>query len=236
MVYRALRRAAIGILKLPEGPPTPPPGGTIVRVFNASPRFLTYRLLPIWIGSGALLLVAGALAVGSIFEAPVLMGVAVAVGIVGLGVFVVGTVTNRLEFEWRYYILTDRSVRIREGVIFLKESTLTFANVQNLRIRKGPIQQLFGIADVLVDTAGGAGGGKDDEGNAMQRGHRGTIQGIENPTEIRDLVLGLLRKYRDAGLGDPDDHSHGSKPREEDAERFREILAEVKALRTALTR
>jgi len=45
----------------------------------------------------------------------------------------------------------------------------------------------------------------------------------------------LLRKYRDAGLGDPDDSSHG-KPHEDDEERLQEILVEVKALRAALTR
>lgn len=235
MVYSALREAAIRLLKLPVGPPNPPPGGTVVRIFNASPRFLSYRLLPVWIGSGILVAVAIVVALVAAVQSWVWL---VASGFLLLlaAVFgISGYVTTRLEYEWRHYILTDRSVRIRGGVIFLKESTLTFANVQNLRIRKGPIQQLFGIADVLVDTAGGAGGGKDAEGHAMERGHRGAIQGIENPSEIRDLVMTLLRKYRDAGLGDPDDPSHG-KPHEDEGERLREILVEVKALRAALTR
>ena len=235
-MYSALRAAAIRFLRLPVGPPNPPPGGAIIRVFNASPKFLTYRLLPVWIGSGVLFAVAVGVAVFAAAAGWIWFIVAALLALLALCYFVTGYVTNRLEFEWRHYILTDRSVRIREGVIFLKESTLTFANVQNLRIRKGPIQQLFGIADVLVDTAGGAGGGKDEAGHAMQRGHRGTIQGIENPTEIRDLVMGLLKKYRDAGLGDPDDHRHSAPAHEEDAERMREILAEVKALRAALTR
>ena len=234
-MYSALRAAAIRILKLPEGPPTPPPGGAIVRTFNASRKFLSYRLLGTWIGSAVLLMVAGALAVGAAFQGLLLLAIAIAVGLTGIIVLVVGYVSNRLEFELRYYILTDRSLRIREGVFFLRESTLTFANVQNLRIRKGPIQQLFGIADVLVDTAGGAGGGKDPEGNPMQRGHRGTIQGIENPAEVRDLVMALLKKYRDAGLGDPDDHAHPTMHHEGDADLWREILGEVKALRKAMS-
>ena len=234
MAYSALRGAAIRLLRLPPGPPEPPPGGAVVRVFNASPRFLSYRLLGVWIGSGVLLAVAAVLAVGALAVGWGLFVAAAAVALFAITALVIGYVTNRLEFEMRYYILTDRSLRIREGVVFMRESTLTFANVQNLRIRRGPIQQLFGISDVLVDTAGGAGGGKDDDGHRMDRGHRGTIQGIENPTEVRDLVMDLLRRYRDAGLGDPDDHARPAAT--ESLDRMREVLAEVKALRAALTR
>lgn len=236
MAYNTIRRATIRLLALPEGPPESPPGGAVVRTFNASRKYLHYRLLGPMLGAAILFLVGIGLAVASRSEGIILLAAALAVMLGALLVAVVGYIANRLEYDLRYYILTDRSLRIREGVIFLRESTLTFANVQNLRIRKGPIQQLFGIADVLVDTAGGAGGGKDPEGNAMLKGHRGTIQGIENPTEVRDLVLGLLKKYRDAGLGDPDD-AHQAAPADDSAqERLREILAEVKGLRAVLTR
>ena len=231
-MYKTIRDAFLHLLALPKGPPEPPPGGAVVRTFTASPKYLSYRLLALWIGVGAMFLVAGALAIGAVFEGwPLAVGAAI-VAATGLVILIVGYVTNRIEFDLRYYILTDRSLRIREGVFLLRESTLTFANVQNLRIRKGPIQQLFGIADVLVDTAGGAGGMKNAEGQAMERGHRGTIQGIEDPTEVRDLVLNLLKKYRDAGLGDPDDPEHA---KEEPLDRFREILQEVKLSRKSVT-
>lgn len=236
MVYSALRGAAIRLLKLPAGPPEPPPGGAVVRVFNASPRYLAYRLLPVWIGTGVLVAVAIGLVVAAAVHTWVWFLVSAALLLIAALFGLWGYIAIRIEYEWRYYILTDRSVRIREGVFFLKESTLTFANVQNLRIRRGPIQQLFKIADVRVDTAGGAGGGKDAEGHGLPRGHRGSIQGIENPAEIRDLVMDLLRKYRDAGLGDPDDHPSASKPHEDDANLWREILVEVRALREVMSK
>jgi membrane protein YdbS with pleckstrin-like domain len=236
VAYKTVRSATIRLLALPEGPPEPPPGGAVVRTFNASRKYLHYRLLGPMLGAAILFLVGIGLAVGSLAEGILLLAAAVAVMAGAILVAIVGYIANRLEYDLRYYILTDRSLRIREGVFFLRESTLTFANVQNLRIRKGPIQQLFGIADVLVDTAGGASGGKDPEGNAMQKGHRGTIQGIENPTEVRDLVLGLLKKYRDAGLGDPDDAHPAAATDDSAQERLREILAEVKGLRAVLTR
>jgi membrane protein YdbS with pleckstrin-like domain len=235
-VYSALRGAAIRLLRLPAGPPDPPPGGRVVRTFNASRRYLHYCLLTIWVAAGILFIVAGVMAVLAAVEGKGwIIGSAVFAFLGVLEAFT-GYVATRLEYEMRFYILTDRSLRIREGVLFLRESTLTFANVQNLRIKRGPLQQVFGISDVLVDTAGGAGGTKDVEGQAMKQGHRGTIKGIENPAEVRDLVMDLLRKYRDAGLGDPDDHRHAAAPNEDEGERLREILAEVKALRLALTR
>ena len=236
MPYKTLRTAVLKLLRLPAGPPEPPPGGAVVRIFNASPKYLRYRLLTVFIGALvgltlSVLLLFGAMAEGGIlwfaFAAETLFS--------ALAVFF-GYFTARLDFEMRYYILTDRSVRIREGVVFLRESTLTFANVQNLRIRQGPVQQLFGIADVLVDTAGGGSGKADSETHQGAGAHRGAIQGIENPAEIRDLVMGLLRKFRDAGLGDPEDHARSAPASEEPVERMREILAEVRALRLALTR
>ena len=233
MAYSALRAGILALLRLPAGPPEPPPGGKVVRIFNASPRYLRYKLVTVFIGALVGLVLAVLLFIGALATGGPLWVAFVVESLFSGAVVFFGYFTARLGFEMRYYILTDRSLRIREGVIFLRESTLTFANVQNLRIRQGPIQQLFGISDVLVDTAGGAGGGKDDDGHRMERGHRGTIQGIENPSEIRDLVMDLLRKYRDAGLGDPDDH--GRAATEESAERFREILVEVKSLRKVMS-
>lgn len=236
MLYSALRAAVLKLLRLPAGPPEPPPGGAVVRIFNASPRYLRYRLLTVFIGGLvglilAVLLLFGALAQGGplwiAFVAETLFG--------GVAVFF-GYFTARLDFEMRYYILTDRSVRIREGVVFLRESTLTFANVQNLRIRQGPLQQLFKIADVLVDTAGGGSGKADSETHHSAGAHRGAIQGIENAAEVRDLVLGLLRKFRDAGLGDPEDAARAASPASEGmVPGLREVLEEVRALRAAMT-
>jgi uncharacterized membrane protein YdbT with pleckstrin-like domain len=209
----------------------------VVRIFNASPRYLRYRLLGVFIGAVAAAVVAVFLLLAAIAQGGVLWFAFAAETLLAAVALFSGYFTARLDYEMRYYILTDRSVRIREGVLVLRESTLTFANVQNLRIRRGPLQQLFGIADVLVDTAGGGSGKPDSETHQGAGAHRGAIQGIENPAEIRDLVLGLLRKFRDAGLGDPEDAArHLAASGDEAQERWREILAEVKILRTVLAR
>src|SRR4030095_13686147 len=85
----------------------------------------------------------------------------------------------------------------------VSEATITYANVQDVVISQGPLQRLFKIADLVVHTAGGG----SSQGPDKKKGssHRGAVAGIENPHEVRDLILARLRAFRDAGLGDPED-------------------------------
>ncbi|HVQ35866.1 MAG TPA: PH domain-containing protein [Candidatus Bathyarchaeia archaeon] len=116
----------------------------------------------------------------------------------------------RLEYEMRWYIVTDRSLRIREGILGVREMTLTFANVQNISVHQGPLQRLLGISDVVVRTAGGGSSGEDSHGgkSAGSSMHEGRLRAVDDAEAVRDLVLDRLRRFRDSGLGDPDDHKH----------------------------
>ncbi len=144
----------------------------------------------------------------------------------------------RLEFELHWYIVTDRSLRIRTGVLSLQESTMSFANLQQVEVKQGPLQRLLGLADVHVQSAGG--GDRDPRhGHAGDSLHTGIFHSVDNATEIRDLILARLRQFRQAGLGDPEDH-HDHPAATEPASptdalaAAREILAEARALRAAL--
>ena len=110
----------------------------------------------------------------------------------------------RINYEMRWYIITDRSLRIREGVIFVTEKTMSFANIQNISIHQGPIQRLLGIKDLKVRSAGGgtAMNGEDLETNSL---HEAFFRGISNAEEIRNAIMNQIRKLKDTGLGDPDD-------------------------------
>jgi hypothetical protein len=114
----------------------------------------------------------------------------------------------RLDYELRWYIVTDRSARLREGILTLSEMTFTLANVQDIRIRQGPLQRLLGLADVELRTAGGSeptpGGG--GHGGSSRNLHVAQFRGVDNADAIRDLVVDRMRRARGAGLGDPEDH------------------------------
>lgn len=155
-------------------------------------------------------------------------------------------VMRRLDYEMRWYIVTDRSLRIRAGIVRLQESTMSFANLQQVEVKQNPIQRLLGLADVHVQSAGG--GGNHEPGEEHHDSlHNGIFHSVENATEIRDLILERLRLFRQAGLGDPDDHhdhaavgggtplSRETTPATSDAlAAAREVLAEARSLRQAL--
>lgn len=146
---------------------------------------------------------------------------------------------TRLEYEQHWYIVTDRSLRIRTGLFSLQESTMSFANLQQVEVQQGPLQRVLGLANVRVQSAGG--GATERPGHAGDSLHTGVFHGVENANEIRDLILERLRRFRQAGLGDPDDHGHAPEvspvrePANGDAlAAAREVLVETRALRAAL--
>jgi membrane protein YdbS with pleckstrin-like domain len=208
-MYAALKQLALRVLKAPSEPPEPPRGShASVRVFRASPRYLTWRLLRYY--ASALLALVG-LSIGFVaslaeeeWAGLVLVCLSAAPVVLGLGLAWFGV---RIDYELRYYVVTDRSLRLREGWWTVREKTITYANVQNLRVVQGPIQRLLGIQDLRVETAGG-GGAAGGKGKRERGTHEVDVAGVENAPEIRDLVLGYLRRVgarEGGGLGDPDD-------------------------------
>ena len=98
--------------------------------------------------------------------------------------------------------MTDRSLRIRRGIWVIHETTITFENIQNVKVSQGPVQRYFGISDVVVETAGGGG---DSKHKGFQVTNEGIIEGIANASEIRDRILSRMRQSVLAGLGDETD-------------------------------
>lgn len=145
-----------------------------------------------------------------------------------------------LDYRYRWYVITDRSLRIREGLWKVQERTMTFSNVQNVTIRQGPVQRLLGIADLRVQTAGGGGKmGDDDQQGSTDHLHLGYFRGVANADEIRDAVLARLRRLRGAGLGDPEEPIEPAPVagRASGAlEAAQELLREVRSLAAVLVR
>ena len=114
----------------------------------------------------------------------------------------------RLDWEARWYMVSDESLRIREGLFRTHERTMTVANIQNLSIRRGPLQKLLGIADLEVHTAGGGAAAQrrgKGRGEASDDLHVGRFRGIEGAEALRDRIQRAVLRHRDSGLGDPDD-------------------------------
>lgn len=206
----AVQQALLRLLRVPPQPDPPLGAPGSVRVFRAARNFLWYNVFG-WAlkQAGALWgLVVGLGALSYAPEFPMDEWVRVAEA-VGIGVYVLQLPATLvgvfLDFRMRWYIVTDRSLRIREGIWKVNEKTMSFANIQNLGVKQGPVQRLLGISDLEVKTAGG---GESKSAEAKKKGeslHTGYFHGVDNAEEIKRLVLERLRRLHDSGLGDPDE-------------------------------
>ncbi len=208
MIYNRIRNRLLELLRAPKHPPDPPPGTQdSVQVFRAAPNFLRYQVI-IW-GAGFAMGVTAELffiSSGHIAEEG---WIEMVIGYPLLALTLLASLVKyfliRLDYDMRYYLVADRSLRIREGALVIHESTFTYANVQNLRIHQGPLERLLGLSNLVVETAGGAASREKQSDSPFRRGHQGVLRGVANAREVRDQILKLLKRYRDAGLGDPED-------------------------------
>lgn len=163
------------------------------------------------------------------------------VGILAIVVFLAQLVISflllRLAWEMRWYIVTDTAIRIREGLMRTREQTLTIAKIQNMRTHQGPLQRLFGIADLEVRTAGGGGGGSSDsDGDGKSSARVGRFRGLEDVEALRDRLRTLQARHKDSGVDDTD---RGRSRRAVDADAdlaaiANTMLEEVRGIRSAL--
>ena len=78
-----------------------------------------------------------------------------------------------------------------QGAFNVKEMTISFANVQNMRAVQGPLLRYFGIKHLEIDTAGG--GGSSPEARGKTNHHQVRMAGIDNADVVRADIQRHLR-------------------------------------------
>jgi hypothetical protein len=94
-------------------------------------------------------------------------------------------------------------MRLRRGIWLIRESTINFDNIQNVKVTQGPLQRFFGVASVLIETAGG--GGNQTHPHGSSGTHSGLIEGVAEASEIRDSIMNQIGLGKSTGLGDEAD-------------------------------
>lgn len=213
--YTGLWGVLVRWFRVPQDPPTLPTApGEEALSFRPSEAYLRYLKLLFWIACLAIDVVLTLLWIAATIAlfASGLWYVAIPLApfMIALIVLpdVIAYVAIHLRYDTTWYVLTSRSLRVRHGIWIIRELTLTFENVQNVRLTSGPIQRHFGIASVAVDTAGGGAGGPKGHGGGL--GHQASIDGITNAEEVRDLIMSRVRASRAAGLGDEHDRERAA--------------------------
>jgi len=231
-------------LKIPPAPEPPPGDEASTRVFRAAPNYFKYLMvlwavrtavsvIPIVVVAVVFVTVSAMVREKSSLGAGAIAAIALLILCLVLLNRLLLLAVLRLDYEKRWYVVTDRSLRVRQGVVSVEEMTVMFANIQNLSISQGPIQRLLKVADLRVDTAGG--GGDMGHGHGEHVLHTAWFRGIDNADEVRSLIQERLRLLKDAGLGDHDDLT-ATEDQNETALTgvLREIHQEAQALRKAL--
>src|SRR4030095_10540622 len=160
----AFRRWCEKILRIPPEPEPPPGDEATARIFRAAPAY--FRLLLImWVVSNLFIFLFFIASIGTGLVAAIVAaqrqrGAEVVVLILGLLLFLIVSLlvsqalcrlaVMRLEYEKRWYVVTDRSLRVREGVVIVREMTVSFANIQDVAVTQGPIERLLGLSNVRV--------------------------------------------------------------------------------------
>lgn len=207
-IYSGLWGVLTRVFLVPREPPRMPSGAhAVIGSFRPAPGYLRYVKLYFWIGLLGIDMLLALAWIGVTIALPVL-GAILALPALVLIVLpdVLAYIAIHLRYDTTWYVLTDRSMRLRHGVMVLSETTITYENVQNVTVHQGPVQRYFGIADLVVQTAGG-GSAHPKQGGGM--GHLGRIEGVDNAQHIRDLIMSKARASRSAGLGD-EHHEHVS--------------------------
>lgn len=229
-----MRNWILALLRVPPEPHPPEGSAESVRVFRAGRNYYRFLLLGWCLANvGAVAgFAAGYMATRRLWaqSPPWARWVWLAVEVAVVGTYLASSLAaffgQRWNFELRWYIVTDRSLRIRDGIWSTHELTTTFANIQEIRVSAGPIQKLLGLADVEVHSAGGGGGGPHGGG-----GHVARFDGLDNANEIRDFLVESLKRYRDSGLGEAKSEGPSST-----LAAAQGVLDEVRNLRMALAR
>ncbi len=198
-----IKNLVFPLLKIDSVSPTIPHGhekDKFLRILRADSSYWKF-LLFCWCSYSLLWIIALLIhIVMFLLSASAFAWLAIPITLIILGKIIILLVVTRIDYELRWYIITDTSITVRQGAWTVREITVSYQNIQNVSVSQGPLERFFGFANLQIDTAGS--GGKHPKG---ANPNKAVLRGITNAQQIRDIILDNLRLFRNSGLGDPDD-------------------------------
>ncbi len=184
-----------------------PPGERIShgRLFKPSRAYLTKSIFDLWIGAVffwivALLIWFGVSLIG--FADPDLLWMNIAIWWLPITIvmwafnlswLIPGMIITRAYVRSIEYSIISESgesmpeVYVKKGIFNLTRKHVPFRTITNISTQSGPLDRLFGIGSVSIETAGFSGEKKEPEEK---------LEGIEFYEEVRDFILQEIRKFR----------------------------------------
>jgi len=211
-VYEGVWGILADLLRTPRVAPTLPtqPGEQAIAL-KPGAAWLRYLKFWFWIGLAVIdVAILGGWLIICLFS-PVLGAVlAVPAWIVAIVPDIIAYVAIHVRYDTTWYILSPRSIRLRNGIWVIRETTFTFENVQNIEITQGPVERWFGFANLRIETAGG-GTIHTQHGPIADGSNVAFLFGLENAHEIRNLVMDRVAASRSTGIGDEQRQVEGTR-------------------------
>ncbi len=120
------------------------------------------------------------------------------------------------------YIIDSDSVKMRKGVFWRKRVTVPYTKITNIDVTQGPIQRIFNIGTIHIQTAG-AGGAPGAQAELR-------LLGIRDTDGLKDTIMERVRGYT---ISAPEEVKK-EVVQESDSEIFRHMLKELTAIHEAL--
>jgi membrane protein YdbS with pleckstrin-like domain len=121
----------------------PPPTDEVPHL--PDPRARTLWTIFGAVGGGLLAALVGVLAIiGEVWP------LAAALIVIGIAV---GSVFGRAAWRRRTWVLAPRALELQRGVIVQRATTIPYERIQQIDVERGPIERLFGLAQLVVRTA-----------------------------------------------------------------------------------
>src|SRR5437868_2162165 len=137
-VYRGVWGGLTRWFRVPAEPPTLPfHDADSVEAFRPADAYLRYLKFQFWLAltlfDGLLIL----LWLGLLIGVPI-VAVILALPVLALVVLpdIIAYIAIHLRYDTTWFVLTDRSLRIRRGIWTIRETTITFENIQNVTVNQ----------------------------------------------------------------------------------------------------
>lgn len=140
---------------------------------------------------------------------PRLMSYYTALSLLSLIFFPITFIPLLIRYRTLRYRFDDDGVGMSVGLLFRRETHLTYRRIQDIHVTRGLLQRWFGLATVEVQTASGSSAAElviegmlepdrlRDWLYARMRGSHGEPETSDEPAADDDEPLALLREIRD---------------------------------------
>jgi len=120
------------------------------------------------------------------------------------------------------YVVDNDSAKAKVGVFWKKRVTVPYTKITNIDVTQGPLQRIFGIGTIHVQTAG-AGGAQGAQAELK-------LLGVRDLDEVKDTIMVRIRGYT---ISRPEEVEE-KVMEESDPKIFRRMLEELTAIRKLL--